>query len=302
MRILVTGASGQLGSYLLRELARQGNHEVIAWSGTQTGERFGCKLQPIDMADLYTAGSCLFEVKPDAIIHAAALASIAQCYCEPKKAKVVNGYACFELADIQAAWAVMIVPRHMCRMVMVSTDLVFDGKHAPYREDSEARPKSVYGRTKEMGEGLALCYPDVPNVVARLSLLFGPSLNGKPNFFDQQVAALRTRQPLALFTDELRTPLDYATAARGLIELAESDYTGILHMGGPERLSRYEMGLKLANALDADPSVFVPTERNAVPSPEPRPRDTSLDSSRWRSLSKLQLPSFEVGLNEMLFG
>src|SRR5262249_9400754 len=142
-------------------------------------------------------------------------------------------------------------------------------------------PLSVYGRTKRDAEDVVRAVPR--SVVARLSLLYGPSLNGRASFFEEQTAALRTGRNVTLFTDEWRTPLALTTAARGRVAFAVSEVTGVLRRGGPERLSRYEMGLRLAAALGVEASVFVAATRDRVPGPEPRPRDTSLDSSRWRT-------------------
>src|SRR5262249_39762394 len=128
----------------------------------------------------------------------------------------------------------------------------------------------------------------------------GPSLNGRPAFFDQQVAALRDRQPCTLFDDEWRTPLSLASAARGLTALARSDFQGVLQLGGPERLSRWEMGQRLAEFLGCDPALLVAATRASVASPEPRPRDTSLVSSLWRKLfPELPWPTWADALREM---
>ena len=282
MRILVTGASGQLGAYLLRELR---GADVTAWSGSSRGERFGVPLRPVDLADRDAVAAAFREARPDAVIHAAALARIADCRRDPEQARRVNTDAAALLGGLaDAAHA---------RMVHVSTDLVFDGEHASYREDDPPRPLSVYGRTKADAETAVLAAPR--SAVVRVSLLYGPTLAGRPSFFDEQAAALRERRKVTLFADEWRTPIDLATAARALIAVARSDYTGVLHIGGPERMSRLAMGRRLAALLGADPSVIVAARREDAPAGEPRPRDTSLDSSRWRRLfPDMPWPSFEA--------
>ncbi len=271
MRYLVTGASGQLGSYLLREL--HGRADLVAWSGTRCGDLFGVALVPVDFTDLQNLLTAYRAARPDVVIHSAALARISDCHREPSRAHQVNVAATAALAAECA--------RSGARLVFVSTDLVFDGTRGGYREDEEPAPLSVYGRTKLDAENIVRAAPNA--VVARLSLLYGPSLNGRTSFFDEQATALRTGRNVTLFTDEWRTPLDLPTAARALAALAASEVTGLLHIGGPERLSRYEMGLRLAVALGAEASLILGATRDSVPSPEPRPRDTSLDSSRWRA-------------------
>ena len=86
--------------------------------------------------------------------------------------------------------------------------------------------------------------------------------------------------PQAFFTDELRTPLHYAIASRILIRLAESETRGLIHVGGPERLSRYELMRRVASVLGIDPHLVQPNVRADVPLVEPRPADVSLNSSR----------------------
>jgi dTDP-4-dehydrorhamnose reductase len=84
-----------------------------------------------------------------------------------------------------------------------------------------------------------------------------------------------------------------------MIAAAWSDVTGILHIGGPERMSRLEMGRRLAVLLRADPSVIAPIRRDQAPAAEPRPRDASLDSSRWRRLFPgLAWPTWEESLKD----
>jgi dTDP-4-dehydrorhamnose reductase len=139
------------------------------------------------------------------------------------------------------------------------------------------------------------------SVVARVSLLFGPTIGGRRSFFDEQVTALGNRTTCTLFEDEWRTPLGVLTAARALLTIARSDFAGILHVGGPERMSRLEMGQRLAAFLGCDTTVIAPARRTDLGSPEPRPRDTSLDSSLCRELFPRQSwPTWEEAIREMM--
>ena len=290
MRVLVTGASGQLGSYLLRELRRRGG-EVVAWSGTRRGDLFGVPLRPVDLGDAGAVAGGFREARPDVVVHAGALAGVDDCHRDPGRAHQVNTHGTAVLAELAAAAG--------ARFVYVSTDHVFDGEHGWYREEDPPAPLSVYGRSKAGAEAAVLAGPRA--AVVRVSLLFGPGLTGRSTFFDEQVASLCAGRPLTLFVDEWRTPLSRAVAAEALLDLAFSDFTGQLHLGGPERLSRLEMGQRLAAFLGADPSGIVPVKREQAPAAEPRPRDTSLDSSRWRDLFPGQpWPVWEEALRQLL--
>jgi dTDP-4-dehydrorhamnose reductase len=286
MRILITGASGVLGAALLRELRGRGLG-VEAWSGphaTASGVR------PVDLADGAAVADAFRAARPAAVIHAAARARVGDCHRDPDGAFRVNVGGTATLAGLAAASA--------ARLVLVSTDLVFDGERGGYREEDPPSPASVYGRSKRAAEGAALVAPC--SAVVRLSLLYGPGPPGRPSFFDEQAAALRGGARVTLFADEWRTPLDLATAARALAEVALSEVCGVLHVGGPERMSRLETGRRLAAYLGVVPTGLVAGARADAPAPEPRPRDTSLDSSRWRQLFPgLPWPRFEDALPGM---
>jgi dTDP-4-dehydrorhamnose reductase len=288
-RYLVTGASGQLGSYLLRELLRR-EASVVGWSGTRMGECFGVPLRPVNLGDRGSLAAAFRDVRPDVVLHAGAMARVADCLRDPNLAHQVNTLGTASLAEMAAESA--------ARLVYVSTDLVFDGQQGDYREEDVPAPVSVYGKTKLAAEEAVLAISG--HLAVRVSLLFGPSLVGRPTFFDEQRTALRTGKPVTLFIDEWRTPLSLITAARALVSLADSDYSGLVHLGGPERLSRWEMGRRLAAYLRADPSSLVATERDRQSGAEPRPRDTSLNSSRWRSWFPGEpWPTFLDALQEM---
>jgi len=290
MRILITGASGQLGGYLARELRALGE-DTVAWSGSRSGELFGVRLVPVDLRDLDRLTSCYREVNPSWVIHAAAVSRVDTCYEDYALARQVNVDGTARLAELAA--------ENGARLTFVSTDLVFDGQVGNYGEDDQATPLSRYGQSKLAAEEVTARFPQ--HVIARVSLLYGPALNSQPTlFFAQQLRALREGTPMKLFEDEWRTPLSLQHAARGLIELAKSDCSGHLHMGGPERMSRFEMGQRLAAVIGADPSMLEPVRQASVATPEPRPRDVSLNSQRWCELFPNSQPAtFETALNDM---
>jgi dTDP-4-dehydrorhamnose reductase len=179
--------------------------------------------------------------------------------------------------------------------VFTSTDLVFDGRRSWYCESDLAVPILEYGRTKVAAEEFILA--ECAGLVVRLSMLYGPSRNGRPAYFDQAMAALQSGTPQAFFDDEFRTPLDYRTAARLLIRLAESEATGLVHAGGPERLSRFELMRRAATVLGAEPELVRANHRSDLPGLEGRPGDVSLDTALLRAvLPDLVIPSVEEAL------
>ena len=272
----MTGATGLLGGHLLA--AAGASEHTIAVGGPGRGHG------GVDVGDSAAVGALFARVRPDVVIHAAVLGAMADCARDPELARRINveGTAVVRRAAATSG----------ARLVHVSTDLVFGGEHAPYAEDAVTAPTSVYGRTKRDSELEALAAPD--SVVVRVSLLFGPTRNARKGFFDLQLEALRAGAPISLFTDEWRSPLSLRAAAEGLLAIAASDVTGTLHFGGPERMSRHEMGLRLARVIGVSGSNIVGASRTSVATTEPRPRDVTLDSSKLRRL----VPEITMGFED----
>ena len=148
MTMLVTGASGRLGRYVLRE-ARKRNLDVAAWSGRQVGDLFGYTLTPVCLEDLQDIGRRFEALRPHVVLHIAAMANVNQCYRNPGLAEQINVQATSMLAGLAAG---------RCRFVHLSTDMVFGGDTAPYRETDPVaaalglRENQGIGRTGGLAE------------------------------------------------------------------------------------------------------------------------------------------------------
>jgi dTDP-4-dehydrorhamnose reductase len=279
---LVTGAGGALGSVLMRVHAEQRRSSVglVSPSGPtphlgHVGElgRAG-NVHALELRDAQALQQRVLSTAPKVIVHLAAVTQIAAAYEDPEHAREINVECTARLTSLARACG--------ARLVFASTDLVFDGEHAPYGEDAATEPRSIYGRTKLEAECYVLTYERA--LVVRLPLLYGvPDVERAPTFFQAMTSALRAGREVKLFEDELRTPLWLDDAARALVRLADSELTGVIHAGGPERLSRHAMGVALARALGADPALCVRARTTDLELPEPRARDVSLDSSRFHA-------------------
>lgn len=295
---LITGASGFLGAHVLRESAAASSRCIAMVRRTplprdENGDelRAGVEVLPFDFAEESPSlEAWLDRVAPRVVIHTAALSRIADAEREPSLARRVN----VECVERLAAWC----GRRPARFVLVSTDLVFGARAAPpqgFAEGDEPAPLSIYGATKLDGERRALDVAPTSCIV-RLPLLCGPSHGRGLGASDALLAAVARGERATLFEDEWRSPLDVRAAARALVEVASTGVSGLLHFGGPERLSRLELGLRVLRqaGLRADQAraAIVAGTRESAPLSHTRPRDVSLDSRRARGL----LRTLPVGL------
>jgi dTDP-4-dehydrorhamnose reductase len=271
--LLITGAGGALGSVLMRVLEEQ--HRAGIGVVSRGGPRPSVgKVIAAELTDPNSYRDVLFSLAPKVIVHLAGVTQIAAAYADPERARTVNVQVTVELLRFAQATG--------ARFLFASTDLVFDGEHAPYDEDAATEPLSIYGRTKLEAECYVLTYKR--GLVVRLPLMYGfPEAPRAPTFFETLVASLQRGERARLFVDELRSVLWLDDAARALLALADSELSGVVHCGGPERLSRFALGEHVVRALGVSRDLLVPTQLADATFPEPRARDVSLDSSRYRA-------------------
>jgi dTDP-4-dehydrorhamnose reductase len=272
MRWFATGGTGQLGGHVCALLAERGEG-VAALVGRDGKAPAGTQPASGNLLDPEGLQAAIRRYRPAFVLHIAAMTAVSDAFADPAGAERANVTATAAIVEASAEVG--------ARVVFTSTDMVFDGSAAPYAEDASPAPLSVYGRTKAAAERVVLAYER--GVVARVPLMYGFPLTDRPVTFVQQIKAVRDGAPLRLFVDEYRTPVWLRDAARALIGLAESDYAGLMHVSGPQRLSRLELVQKAAELLGLQ-GTWVPISRKDVPAPEPRPEDLSLVGSRLEKL------------------
>ena len=283
--MVVLGSGGFLGPHLVRAALAAGRVVAVRRGeadvpGVAAGERLVCVA-----ADLVSPGAVerLVDDHPvRGVILSAALARVGECERDPRRAEVLNRDLPARVARICAARGI--------RLVHVSTDLVF-GARPPrgerFTEEDPPAPVHVYGRTKSEGEAAVLeAWPEA--LVVRLPLLYGDSggrgLGASDSVWD---AVARGQQP-GLFEDEWRTPLDVAAAARALVEALDGEARGLLHVAGPQRVSRLELGVEALTAGGFTPAEAAERVRASTRSEaglaDVRPADVSLDIARAQAL------------------
>ncbi len=266
-KLLVTGASGFLG-WNLCQLAKQ-QWDVYGTYFSKAVEIPGVTLVKADLRDFQEIKRLFSEIQPAGVIHTAAQSSPNFCQTHSEESHLINVTASCNIAALSGDYGIPCV--------FTSTDLVFDGLNPPYRETDSVCPVNRYGEQKVLAEqGMLERYPRV--AVCRMPLMFGTA-QGATSFIQPFIKALREGQELSLFTDEFRTPVSGKTAAGGLL-LALDNVEGLLHLGGKERVSRYDFGRLMADVLELPQEKLKGCQQKDVPMAAPRSADVSLDSSK----------------------
>lgn len=274
--LLVTGGSGYLGGWTARLAATTWN--VTATFSDHPSTEPGIRWRRLDVRDRAAVATLLEELRPQAVIHTAAV--------NPGQGEdftAVNVSGTGNVARAAAAAG--------SRLIHISTDLVFDGRRGNYTEDDPVAPLTPYAISKAQAETAVLA-SGVSATVVRTSLIYGwrPTI---ARSLQWMLDAMTRGETLRLWSDERRCPIWVESLAAAVVELAGTHHTGFLHIAGRQVLSRYEFGVRLLEHHGVNPDLVV-----ATPSPPdaPRPLDCTLDTSRARALLSTPLP----GVDEVL--
>ncbi|QHG17632.1 NAD(P)-dependent oxidoreductase [Nostoc sp. ATCC 53789] len=267
-KLLITGASGFLGWHLC-QLAKP-EWEIYGTYLSHPLEIPGIKTLKANLTNFQELKRIFNDVKPEAVIHTAAHSQPNFCQTNPKESHAINVIASCNIAGLCADNSIPCA--------FTSTDLVFDGLNAPYQEIDAVCPVNLYGEQKAIAEADMLeRYP--MTAVCRMPLMFGAETPTAKSFIQPFIQTLQAEEELSLFIDEFRTPVSGTTAAKGLL-LALEKVNGIIHLGGKERISRYDFGQILLEVFQLPSTGLKSCRQQDVKMAAPRPADVSLDSSK----------------------
>ncbi len=272
-RVVITGAAGLIGQYLVRSAARWApDYEVHGLSRTD-----------LDLTDHAAAEQAWQRLKPRMVIHCAALSRTKDCEQDPEFAHCIN-------VDVTA---------HLARLsqdipfIFISSGEVFDGKAGWYNETDLPNPINVYGKTKLAAEEWVLHNPR--HTVVRIVLTAGRSLNDDRGFVEDMCRTAKSGKQMTLYRDEFRCPLPAGAIARATWELAKRNVSGLYHLGGRERLSRWEIGRALMPWYpELEGALIEGSARSHAGTP--RPADLSLNCEKLQVLLPFPLPGFQSWL------
>lgn len=267
VRVWITGTGGLIGHTLLQSASTM----VPGW------QIYGTTRQQADLTDASVVRRTFQAIQPDVIIHCAALSSTGACARDSTQARTLNVDMTLRLAALADT----------IRFVFFSTDLVFDGQAGHYDETAEVNPLSVYAETKVIAERDVLTNPG--HTVIRTSLNGGASPTGDRGFNEELRRAWSAARTVHLFTDEFRCPIPAVVTVQAVWELIQHNCTGLYHVAGSERLSRWQIGQLLAQRWPQLNPQLEPVSRLTYSGP-PRPADTSLNCAKAQQFLSFTLP------------
>jgi dTDP-4-dehydrorhamnose reductase len=271
--VWITGANGLIGNYLVQTAPRL----ALRWRVRALTR------DQLDLLDFATVRREFQKKQPQLVIHCAAVSTIAAAQSNPGLARRVNVDATALLAGLAAE-----IP-----FVFFSTDLVFDGRKGNYTETGAVNPLHLYGETKAAAEKIILNNPR--HTVVRTSLNGGTSRKGNRGFNEDLRLAWQAGRGVNLFTDEFRCPIFAGETARAVWELMNQRRTGLFHVAGAEKLSRWQIGRLIAARWPQLNPKIAPALAKNFPGP-PRPLNTSLNITKVQGVLSVPLP----GLGEWL--
>ena len=274
-KIIIAGGSGHIGSFLVNQLCH--SYPV-------------CTLDRTSGYDIgnYTSVASLFAgLRPKVVVHCINYGNIRACESNKDEAHKVN--------VLGTNTVVELCKKYKSYLIYLSTDYVFDGEKGYYTESDAANPINFFGQTKLAAEELIRsAYPD-HSLVIRPSAVYGYAGMKKSNFDLWLIERLKRGDEVAVFSDIYSTPTCVVDMAEVLLKCIKLGLTGLYHLSGPQRTSRYELARHIARFLGYDTKLVQPIISDSIESVG-RPKDTSLISKALENKLGMAFSSVEEGL------
>ena len=286
-RLFITGISGLLGL-----------NAALQWRRRfDTTECY--RSHPISMPEVNAvalnledgaATQALFDqIRPDVVLHTAALTDVDRCELDPALAARLN----VDVTRVVAEAARTVG----AQLVHISTDHVFAGDRPSYDELAEPRPVNIYARTKLEAERVV--HDVYPGALTVRTNFLGWGAVAPRSFLDWVVRSLAKGAPLRMFADVFITPIGVNDLLDCLFDLLDQARTGVVHVAGAERLSKYEIGVRTARTFGYRTDLIERASIDAFPLAAPRPRDLSLSTGRVSQMLGRPMPDADACLHRL---
>ena len=283
MKIFITGGSGLLGSAI--SLYFKDYFEVTSTYTTHKTTIYGCKSAYLDITDAKATMNLIKKIKPEVILHTAALVGINICEKETSLAHSINVAGTKNIVDAAKS--------AKSKIVYISTDYVFDGKKGMYKENDKCNPINYYGKTKLEGEKLIDLKKDC---IIRTSIYGWNVVPGKKSFSTWIIDELTNNKQINIFSDQFNSMMLTNNCAELLKEVVDKDLSGIINIASSSKISKYDFAVKLAEIFDLNKELINPVKNADVIGFEKRPLDVSLDITK----SKKELKTKVLNISESI--
>lgn len=287
-KILITGGGGFAPGNIISKSPK--DWDILTIDRVFPGKLpEGVKPLEMDLTDIKALENVFLDHSPEVVVHTAAVSDIDVCEHNRDMARKVNIDVTAQIAEYCA--------RSGAKLIYFSTDSVFDGKKGMYIEEDLPAPLNFYAETKVKSE--ELIKKGLNNwVIIRPSLIVGLPVSGTGNsFLKKTLDSVAEGREAAFPKEEIRTPLDVITLSLCVWELAGTDLTGYFHLSGNDRLSRYEMALKIADKFNFSRDLIIAKKPEAAGGRALRPADVSLDNGKAKGTLKTPMRSLMEGFD-----
>lgn len=238
-KLLVFGGSGFIGGNIVSH-AKQNGWDVLATGKKHVNEDSGIHIREVDITDRKAVHAIIEEFSPDAVVNACAIANIDKAETERDLAWSVNVLGARNIAESCAKYSI--------RHIFFSSDAVFSGEEDFYSEEDVPQPVNYYGKTKAAAEKEILSvFPEA--VVIRISFVMGFHKTGGVSYLIWLKNKLKEGGEIISPKEEIRTPIDVMTLSDVVLEIAENQIRGFIHIGSTDSINRYDLTKKLIHFL-----------------------------------------------------
>ena len=276
MKIIITGAQGQLGQELVKQLDKKYEYDVIKTDR-----------DTLDITNIENVNTFILDQNPDVVINCAAHTAVDLCETDIENAYKINAIGPRNLA--------IVCEKIGAKLVQVSTDYVFDGNGTrPYREDDITCPNSVYGTSKLIGENFVREFCSKYFIV-RTAWLYGEG----NNFVRTMLKLSETNSELNVVNDQIGSPTSTVDLAKAIIDLIHTEHYGIYHGTSEGQCSWYDFAKKIFEIKNIDIKVN-PVTSDEFKRPAPRPKYSVLDNFMLKLVGLNSFRKWEDSLEEYL--
>jgi dTDP-4-dehydrorhamnose reductase len=294
-RILLTGANGLLGQKLVGLLTSKADIDLIATARGDNRLPYseGYTYCPMDITDKQQVLTVLGDVRPDVVIHTAAMTDVDKCETQKD--------ACWA-QNVQAVESLIEACRSTNAFLLhISTDFIFDGAAGPYDETAEANPISFYGWSKYAAEKAVISagQSDAPLrwAIARTVLVYGIAHDmSRSNIILWVKKSLEDGKNIKVVTDQWRSPTLAEDLAMGCYLIADKEAEGIFNISGKEVLTPYDMAIKTADYFNLDKSLIAQADASTFTQTARRPPRTGFTLDKSRTVLGYDPHTFEEGI------